>query len=88
MIEEPRMILPDSGDKIAESPAQFLPEITPLYLPPPKTLFREYFEMSVVTAIQLLFLWTFIAQGMMVPTGSPLSARVKLPFFRPLMSVL
>ncbi len=70
MIEEPRMILPDSGDKIAESPAQFLPEITPLYLPPPKTLFREYFEMSVVTAIQLLFLWTFIAQGMMVPTGS------------------
>lgn len=70
MIEEPRMILPESGDEPAESPAELLPEVTLVYGPPPKSLLREFFEMIVVTAIQLLFLWTFIAQGMMVPTSS------------------
>ncbi|HZS04596.1 MAG TPA: signal peptidase I [Blastocatellia bacterium] len=37
---------------------------------PPKSLFREYFEQLVVTFIMALFLMTFIAQAVQVPTGS------------------
>ncbi len=37
---------------------------------PPKTIIREYFEQGVVTVIMALFLMTFIAQAVEVPTGS------------------
>ena len=72
MIEEPQIIPPDAGQAASDGLLSDLPEpeITPVYVPPPKSFVREYFEMGVITAIQLLFLWTFIAQGMMVPTGS------------------
>jgi signal peptidase I len=70
MIEEPRIILPETATEEPREPALELPEVRPVYLPPLKSLLREYFEMAIVTTIQLLFLWTFIAQGMMVPTGS------------------
>ncbi|MFN7949189.1 MAG: signal peptidase I [Blastocatellia bacterium] len=72
MIEEPQIIPPDAGQAASDGLLSDLPEpeIIPVYVPPPKSFVREYFEMGVITAIQLLFLWTFIAQGMMVPTGS------------------
>lgn len=37
---------------------------------PPKSIIREYAEMILVTAVQVLFLMTFIFQAMNVPTGS------------------
>ena len=37
---------------------------------PPKSIAREYFEQLVVTFIMALFLMTFIAQAVQVPTGS------------------
>ncbi|MFN0119819.1 MAG: signal peptidase I, partial [Blastocatellia bacterium] len=37
---------------------------------PPRSLLREYFEQLVVTFIMALFLMTFIAQAVQVPTGS------------------
>jgi signal peptidase I len=37
---------------------------------PPRSVFREYVEFAVITAIQALFLMTFIAQAVQVPTGS------------------
>lgn len=37
---------------------------------PPKSILREYFEQLVVTFIMALFLMTFIAQAVQVPTGS------------------
>ncbi len=37
---------------------------------PPKSIVREYFEQLVVTFIMALFLMTFIAQAVQVPTGS------------------
>jgi signal peptidase I len=72
MIEEPQIIPPDADQEESDRLLPILPEpeVIPVYVPPPKSFVREYFEMGVITAIQLLFLWTFIAQGMMVPTGS------------------
>ncbi len=47
------------------------PESAPLiYTPPPKSIIREYFEQGVITVIMALFLMTFIAQAVQVPTGS------------------
>ncbi len=37
---------------------------------PPKSIIREYFEQGVITVIMALFLMTFIAQAVAVPTGS------------------
>src|SRR5262247_1975560 len=37
---------------------------------PPKSVIRDYFEQGVVTVIMALFLMTFIAQAVEVPTGS------------------
>jgi signal peptidase I len=37
---------------------------------PPRTIFREYFESLVVTAVMALFGMTFIVQAVKVPTGS------------------
>ena len=46
-------------------------ESLPVLLPaPPKSIIREYFEQGVITVIMALFLMTFIAQAVQVPTGS------------------
>src|SRR5258706_12291732 len=37
---------------------------------PPKSGIREFFEQGVITVIMALFLMTFIAQAVQVPTGS------------------
>ncbi len=37
---------------------------------PPKSIIREYFEQGVITVVMALFLMTFIAQAVAVPTGS------------------
>jgi signal peptidase I len=37
---------------------------------PPKSVLREYFEFILITIIQVLFLMSFIAQAVQVPTGS------------------
>ncbi len=37
---------------------------------PPKTGIREFFEQALITVIMALFLMTFIAQAVAVPTGS------------------
>ena len=37
---------------------------------PPKSVIRDYFEQGVITVIMALFLMTFIAQAVAVPTGS------------------
>jgi signal peptidase I len=37
---------------------------------PPKSMIRDYFEQGVITVIMALFLMTFIAQAVAVPTGS------------------
>src|SRR5438034_26773 len=37
---------------------------------PPRTVWREYFESLVVTAIMALFGMTFVVQAVKVPTGS------------------
>jgi signal peptidase I len=42
----------------------------PAHPGPPKSVVREYAEMILVTGVQVLFLMTFIAQAMNVPTGS------------------
>lgn len=42
----------------------------PAHHGPPKSVVREYAEMILVTGVQVLFLMTFIAQAMNVPTGS------------------
>jgi signal peptidase I len=47
------------------------PPSTPAaWMPPPKSIIREYFEQFVTTVIMALFLMTFIAQAVQVPTGS------------------
>jgi signal peptidase I len=37
---------------------------------PPKSVLREYFEQGLITVVMALFLMTFIAQAVQVPTGS------------------
>ena len=37
---------------------------------PPKTVVREYIEQGLITVVMALFLMTFIAQAVQVPTGS------------------
>lgn len=37
---------------------------------PPKTVIREYVEQGLITVVMALFLMTFIAQAVQVPTGS------------------
>jgi signal peptidase I len=43
---------------------------TPAMPGPPKSAIREFFEQGLVTVIMALFLMTFIAQAVQVPTGS------------------
>ena len=50
------------------------PLVSP-YLPfvsnaPPKSVLREYIEQGLITVVMALFLMTFIAQAVQVPTGS------------------
>jgi signal peptidase I len=45
-------------------------EITRSTYGPPKSIIRDYFEQGVITVIMALFLMTFIAQAVAVPTGS------------------
>ncbi|MBX3280357.1 MAG: signal peptidase I [Acidobacteria bacterium] len=66
MTEIPEPTPVPSVMETADCPA---PE-APAYRPPPKTLVREYFEQALVTVVMALFLMTFIAQAVQVPTGS------------------
>lgn len=45
-------------------------EQTPLTFGPPKSGIREFCEQALITVIMALFLMTFIAQAVAVPTGS------------------
>ena len=68
MIEQQELAQPEPGPEhegLSPQPAPLLPAG-----PPPKSLAREYFEQGVVTVIMALFLMTFIAQAVQVPTGS------------------
>ena len=47
-----------------------IPPPPDLFIPPPKSVIREYFEQALITVILALFLMTFIAQAVQVPTGS------------------
>jgi signal peptidase I len=46
------------------------PETKPVQPGPPRSVWREYFESLVVTAIMALFGMTFVVQAVKVPTGS------------------
>jgi signal peptidase I len=46
------------------------PETKPAQPGPPRSVWREYFESLVVTAIMALFGMTFVVQAVKVPTGS------------------
>lgn len=46
------------------------PTVTTTQLGPPKSAVRDFFEQGLVTVIMALFLMTFIAQAVQVPTGS------------------
>jgi hypothetical protein len=43
---------------------------SPTVYGPPKSIAREYLEQGLITVIMALFLMTFIAQAVAVPTGS------------------
>jgi signal peptidase I len=45
-------------------------EVKPAHTGPPRSVWREYFESLVVTAIMALFGMTFVVQAVKVPTGS------------------
>jgi len=54
-----------------ESPEPEIPQSEPaVSLPKPKSAIRDYFEQALVTVVMALFLMTFIAQAVQVPTGS------------------
>ena len=46
------------------------PTVTAIQWGPPKSAIRDFFEQGLVTVIMALFLMTFIAQAVQVPTGS------------------
>ncbi len=46
------------------------PETKPVQPGPPRSVWREYFESLVVTAVMALFGMTFVVQAVKVPTGS------------------
>ncbi len=65
MIEEPELLAlrePETTTQVDNLPVRVGP--------PPKSALRDYFEQAVVTVIIALFLMTFIAQAVQVPTGS------------------
>lgn len=65
MIEEPEILT------AAETgPAQYPEPTLQALKPPAKSHIRDHFEQALVTVIIALFLMTFIAQAVQVPTGS------------------
>ena len=64
--DEPRLIK-DEGTQGGDHRAA---EIKPAHTGPPRSVWREYFESLVVTAIMALFGMTFVVQAVKVPTGS------------------
>ncbi|MDQ1558255.1 MAG: signal peptidase [Pyrinomonadaceae bacterium] len=74
-MEEPPLETPPAGKAsrkgAAESEAARAAEATRAQQPgPPRSVWREYFESLVVTAIMALFGMTFVVQAVKVPTGS------------------
>jgi signal peptidase I len=65
MIEEPEILT--AAETAPDEPLQPTPQAL---TPPPKSQIRDYFEQALVTVIIALFLMTFIAQAVQVPTGS------------------
>lgn len=65
MIEEPEILA--APETALEEPLQPTPQAPQ---PPRKSHIRDYFEQALVTVIIALFLMTFIAQAVQVPTGS------------------
>ena len=62
---------PETTPAIIEEPeVREIPPPPDLFIPPPKSVIREYFEQALITVILALFLMTFIAQAVQVPTGS------------------
>jgi hypothetical protein len=66
MIEQPET----TPAMIEEPEVREIPPPPALFIPPPKSVIREYFEQALITIILALFLMTFIAQAVQVPTGS------------------
>jgi signal peptidase I len=50
--------------------AGMLSQVGFISVAPPKTVLREYAEQGLITVVMALFLMTFIAQAVQVPTGS------------------
>jgi len=67
MINEPEILTPKPNPEGQLLPP---PSVAPVALGPPKSVIREYFEQGLVTVVMALFLMTFIAQAVQVPTGS------------------
>jgi signal peptidase I len=67
MLEQQEVTQPELG---GNGEGTGLPAAPPARRAPPKSILREYFEQLVVTIIMALFLMTFIAQAVQVPTGS------------------
>lgn len=65
MIEQPEMLAVEETP-----PTETAESLTPAVLPPPKSLLRDYFEQALITVVIALFLMTFVAQAVQVPTGS------------------
>ena len=59
-----------AGAKPARAAERQTDEDAPRPQGPPRTVWREYFESLVVTAIMALFGMTFVVQAVKVPTGS------------------
>jgi len=55
---------------VAAATAASKAEVNPVQPGPPRSVWREYFESLVVTAIMALFGMTFVVQAVKVPTGS------------------
>jgi len=67
MIEQQEIDQPSLGPEDESASLQPSP---PVPAGPPKSIIREYFEQGVITVILALFLMTFIARAVQVPTGS------------------
>lgn len=60
--------MPKQSEKPLEKPR--VKTIPPGQFGPPKSGIRDFFEQGLVTVVMALFLMTFIAQAVQVPTGS------------------
>ncbi|MBA3442360.1 MAG: signal peptidase I [Pyrinomonadaceae bacterium] len=66
------MIQKKTGEKVSEQSAQTLPETDAQHQPHEsrKSIWREYFELAITSAIMAMFVITFAVQTVAVPTGS------------------